>query len=61
MVLMIFISVALPAARRVFYADAKGHFSMDTKRFIQNNAHSIAGVRCALFDADNDKDLTCML
>ncbi|HKG67434.1 MAG TPA: CRTAC1 family protein, partial [Segetibacter sp.] len=47
-----------PGKQGVFFMqDAKGHFSMDTKRFIQNNAPQSQELGVLLFDADNDKDL----
>jgi hypothetical protein len=47
-----------PGRQGVFFMqDAKGHFSMDTKRFIQNNAPQSQELGVLLFDADNDKDL----
>jgi len=40
-----------------FMQDANGHFTMDTKRFIQNDIPKSQELGVLLFDADNDKDL----
>ncbi len=40
-----------------FMQDAKGHFSIDAKRFIQNDIPRSQELGVLLFDADNDKDL----